>query len=152
MNPAVKVEVHFFFTENLIMTRNAKFQIFIPVFSAILLIGCGSNNEQAVERTAAVAIKGKVSLKGKPMTQGSVSFEPTDGGREAHGTIGADGTFTLTTFKANDGAIRGTHRVAVKASTGGKKDLVPLKYQSYSSSGVEIEVADDKTDITIELK
>ncbi|RLT12128.1 MAG: carboxypeptidase regulatory-like domain-containing protein [Planctomycetota bacterium] len=131
--------------------RNCHLAI-IPVQIAMFLSGCGGEKNQAVERTAAVPVKGKVSLKGKPMTQGSISFEPIDGGREAHGTIGADGTFSLSTFKADDGAIRGSHRIAVKASGGGKKDLVPLKYQSYSSSGIEIEVSDGKTDYPIDLK
>ena len=125
------------------------------VSCSVLMIvsGCGgSAPEKAASLSSTVAVKGKVSLKGKPLTQGSVSFEPTDGGREAFGNINSDGSFTLTTFAKEDGAVRGTHRVAVKAAGGGKKDPVPLKYQSYSSSGVEVTVAEDKPEITIELK
>jgi len=126
---------------------------FIPVAIVVILAGCGgAEPEKAASLASTVAVKGKVTLKGKPLTQGSISFEPADGGREAFGNINSDGTFTLTTFRKEDGAVRGKHRVAVKAAGGGKKDPVPLKYQSYSSSGVEVDVIEDKPDITIELK
>jgi hypothetical protein len=95
-------------------------------------------------------VKGKVTLKGKPLTQGQIVFEPDSAGREAHGSIQPDGTFELTTFKPGDGAAPGTHRVAVTGTS--KKDAVPVKYQSTSSSKTEVEVAEGKTEYTIDLK
>lgn len=127
---------------------------FLFTFAASACVsGCGgSAPEKAAALASTVPVKGKVMLKGKPMTTGSISFEPTDGGREAFGNIGADGSFTLTTFKADDGAIKGSHRVAVKAAGGGKKDPVPLKYQNYASSGIQVEVTEEKPELTIDLK
>jgi hypothetical protein len=58
-------------------------------------------------------VKGRVTYRGKPLTKGSITFEPTDGGREARGTIGPDGTFVMTTDQDGDGALIGVHRVSV---------------------------------------
>src|SRR5262245_3303776 len=57
-------------------------------------------------------VTGKVTYAGKPVTQGRIWFYP-EAGRAALGEIGPDGTYTLTTFKPNDGALVGPHRVAV---------------------------------------
>ena len=110
---------------------------------------CGSDAGQFVGQT--VPVKGKVTYKGKPLTQGEVVFEPDGGtGREAHGKIQEDGTFELTTFKAGDGASPGTHRVAVSGTS--KKDAVPSKYKNTSSSKTEVEVAEGKTEYVVDLK
>ena len=93
-------------------------------------------------------VHGKVTYKGQPLKAGSITFEPEGAGRDGHADIQPDGTFVLTTYKNGDGAVGGTHRVAV--SNAGK--AVPLKYASVSSSKVEIEVSEGKTDYTIELK
>jgi hypothetical protein len=120
--------------------------------AAVLLAscsGCGSDAGQFVGKT--IPVKGKVTFKGKPLTQGEIVFEPDGGaGREAHGNIQGDGTFELTTFKAGDGAVPGTHRVAVSGTS--KKDAVPVKYKNTSSSKTEVEVAEGKADYLVDLK
>jgi hypothetical protein len=113
-----------------------------------LCCGCGSSDGPYVATT--VPVKGKVSYKGKPLTQGEIVFEPKSAGREAHGNIQPDGTFELTSFKSGDGAIAGTHRVAVSGTS--KKDGVPVKYQNTSSSKTEVEVAEGKSDYTVDFK
>jgi hypothetical protein len=97
-----------------------------------------------------IPVKGKITYKGRPLTQGEIVFEPNSAGREAYGNIQPDGTFELTTFKAGDGAAPGTHRVAVTGTS--KKDAVPVKYQSTSSSKTEVQVAEGKTEYTIDFK
>ena len=109
--------------------------------------GCGSDAGAYVGST--VPVKGKVTYKGKPLTQGEIVFEPDSGGREAHGAIGPDGGFELTTFNKGDGAVPGTHRVAVSGTS--KKDGVPLKYKNVSSSKVEVEVAEGKGEYAVNL-
>jgi hypothetical protein len=84
------------------------------------------------------------------LTQGEITFEPSDIGREAHGSIQPDGTFELTTFNKNDGAVPGTHRVAVSGTS--KKDAVPLKYRNTSSSKTLVEVAAGKSDYSVDFK
>jgi hypothetical protein len=57
-------------------------------------------------------LTGVVSLDGKPLESGSVLFMPTRG-RAAIGIIQPDGTYSLTTYHDNDGAIVGSHTVTV---------------------------------------
>ena len=127
-------------------------RLFSAVAFTFLASGCGSDNSAINIAMKPVPVKGTVTLKGKPLTQGTIRFEPDSGGREAQGDIQPDGSFVLTTFDAKDGAVEGEHRVAVMGAGGGKKDPVPLKYHNYSSSGIVVEVSADKTDYTIELR
>lgn len=108
--------------------------------------GCGSS-AGTTYTTTTVPVKGKVTLNGKTVTEGMITFEP-DSGREAHGDIQSDGTYTLTTFKEGDGAVLGTHRIAVS----GAGRSVPNKFAHVSSSKIEIEVSEGKTDYPIDLK
>lgn len=110
--------------------------------------GCGSQAATYVGST--VPVKGTVTCKGKPLSSGEIRFEPDSGGREAHGAIGADGSFELTTYSQGDGAVPGTHRVAVAGTS--RKDNVPLKFRNPSSSKIEVEVAEGKGEYAIELK
>lgn len=103
-------------------------------------LGCGSN--EAAYVSATVPVKGTISFKGQLLKQGTVTFEPTDAGREAHGNIKPDGTFVLTTFKEGDGAVKGVHKVLV---AGAGRGVRPLKI-------TEVEVAEGKTDYAIDLK
>ena len=109
--------------------------------------GCGAP-EAAARLSTTVPVWGKVTYKGKPLTRGTIAFEP-DAGREAHGEIGPDGGFTLTTFAKGDGAVAGVHRVSISGLN--RKEL-PIKYHSPSSSEVEVVVGDDKSDYRIDLK
>lgn len=131
-------------------------KILCRFFSAFALTflasGCGSDNSAVSIAMKPVPVKGTVTLNGKPLTQGTIRFEPDSGGREAQGDIQPDGSFVLTTFDAKDGAVEGEHRVAVMGAGGGKKDPVPLKYHNFSSSGIVVEVSADKSDYTIELR
>ena len=113
--------------------------------------GCGGESD-GPHIGVTVPIKGKITYKGQPLTQGGIRFEPEDAGREAYGDIKSDGTFELTTFKAGDGAVPGVHRVAVDASARAGKVPVPMKFRSPSSSHVQVEVAAGKTEYTIDLK
>lgn len=62
------------------------------------------------------AVSGKITVKGKPVEYGSVMFVPA-AGTVGSGTIQPDGTYTLTTFRRNDGALVGDHKVVVEAYT-----------------------------------
>jgi hypothetical protein len=122
--------------------------IVLAVLVAIPSWGCGSSNGHYVGTT--VPVKGIASYRGKPLTQGEITFEPTDIGREAHGGIQPNGTFELTTFNKGDGAVAGTHRVAVTGTS--KKDAFPLKYRNTSSSKTQLDVAEGKTEYNVDFK
>lgn len=120
----------------------------LNVLVLLLCWGCGSSEGPFAGAT--VPVQGKVTFRGKPLSQGQIVFEPDSAGREAHGSINSDGTFELTTYKQGDGAVPGTHRVAVTGTS--QKDRIPAKYQSIGSSKTEIEVAEGKTEYSIDLK
>jgi hypothetical protein len=76
------------------------------------------------------------------------------------GNITADGAFELSTFGSGDGALIGTHKVAVAAYEGTAdgyekelgKSLVPQRYNSPEMSGLTIEVtADGPNEPVLEL-
>jgi hypothetical protein len=73
-----------------------------------LLFGCGDSGPKLYP------VKGIVSRGGKPVANATVWFHPeqTDG-RAAYGLLQTDGSFQLTTFKTNDGAMAGQYRVLV---------------------------------------
>ncbi|WZO98418.1 hypothetical protein EP7_005479 [Isosphaeraceae bacterium EP7] len=116
---------------------------------ALLASGCGGGAGEGAHVAATLPVRGKVTYKGKPLAGGAIRFEPEDSGREAHGEIGPDGTFVLTTFRAGDGAVSGLHRVAVTAPGRGR---LPSKYRSPGSSGVSIEVSESESEYLIALK
>jgi hypothetical protein len=129
-------------------TRSAPWLATLALIAGAGGWGCGSDGSQT-SRPQVVPAKGTVLYKGRPLTSGSITFEP-EFGPEAHGNIEADGSFTLTSFKQGDGAVTGTHRVGVTGS--GKAGTVPLKYRNTSSSKVEVDVVEGKSDYAIELK
>ena len=129
------------------MRIGASFVLAIVLLSSCW--GCGSNAAPYVGKT--VPVKGKVTYKGKLLTQGQIVFEPDNSGREAHGSIQPDGTFELSTFAKGDGAVPGTHRIAVTSGKVGKV-VVPVKYKNTSSSKTEVEVAEGKSEYVVDFK
>ena len=71
-------------------------------------------------------VSGRVTFKGKPVPTGTIMFHP-DAGPAAVGAIGSDGTYTLTTIKSGDGAVVGSHRVTIQATTVGPGSLADPK-------------------------
>jgi hypothetical protein len=70
--------------------------------------GCGSSSRKLVP------VEGIVTLEGEPLGGATVSFVPVSGGGlPASGRTSADGTFHLTTYSADDGALPGDYKVLV---------------------------------------
>jgi hypothetical protein len=63
-----------------------------------------------------------VTQAGAPVTGGKILFYP-ESGRMALGEIGPDGRYTLTTFRSGDGALVGSHRVAIESTRVGPGSL-----------------------------
>jgi len=81
----------------------------VPGLVAAVVVGCGPGNGLNLGR-----VSGKVTYKGKPVEYGSVYFTPdASKGTVAFGTIAKDGTYTLSTDEAGDGAVVGRHKVSV---------------------------------------
>lgn len=106
------------------------------------------------DRPKRVSVEGVVLLDGEPLTQGQLVFVPA-GGRPSNAKIRDDGTFELRCYGENDGALLGTHRVAVSAKTVVSEDNVkwhaPRRYANYVTSGLTVEVTESVDDLVIEL-
>lgn len=83
-------------------------------FGALLSAGCGGSGDNL----STASVTGKVTRNGQPVSGGTVMLSPRASadkkgppGKPAAGEVGADGTFTLTTYKKDDGAIVGKHQV-----------------------------------------
>lgn len=120
-----------------------------------------------VRSTPAVArVEGMVTLDGKRLSSGRVTFWP-EGGRSGSGWIEDDGTYTLGTFREFDGAVLGHHKVAVTAASktptgppnfdrdgpagGWPRSPIPVRYSNPESSGLAFEVRPGTNQFHIEL-
>jgi hypothetical protein len=102
------------------------------------------------QRPRTYPVSGKVTFAdGKPIHTGTIELKERETGINARGEIKQDGTFTLSTFDSNDGAVVGMHdcvviqRVIVEdlkdfhSSTYG---VIDPRHNSYHSSGLQVEV------------
>jgi hypothetical protein len=129
-----------------------------------LMIGAIAGCSESIERPKTLPVRGKVTYKGQPVPKGTVTFQP-DQGQPAVGELQDDGSYRLTTFAPGDGALPGHHRVFIIANTADPtkmpgsspgwtppKDLVPKKYNTAETSGLEATVSADKSDISFDLQ
>lgn len=107
------------------------------VVVAGLLVACGGGVDT-------YPVTGKVSFAdGTPLTKGTVIF--SSGQYSAKGPIQADGTYSLTSYKAGDGAALGKHTVYIIGAEEGAypdppKPLIDSKFTLPKTSGLQCEV------------
>jgi hypothetical protein len=119
--------------------------------------GCG-------EKTDAVPVTGKVSYKGEPLKTGTVMLVPEGGGAAATGEIQADGTFKLTTFSKDDGAVPGDYKVMVQVfpepdaggglpgmEFGNEKPPIPEKYMDPMRTDLTATIKDSDNNLDLQL-
>ena len=78
------------------------------ILALLILAGCGRSRDASVS--------GSVTLDGKPLETGTVTFHPSDGGPAAYGQIGTDGGYSLKTGRQR-GIDPGEYVVTVVAAT-----------------------------------
>ena len=137
--------------------------------------GCGSG----LKKPEMAKVHGTVTYKGAPVTTGTVTFFPAEGGtgeagQPAISPLGSDGSFELTTFDTGDGAVLGQHKAVVVAkSEGGEKvpegtipsqlpedikkyegpkPLIPEKYMTAEKTPLRYKVRPGDNSFAIELK
>jgi hypothetical protein len=113
----------------------------------LTLAGCSDKLPMAT-------VSGKVTYQDKPLTFGSVLYQP-DSGPPATGLIQSDGTYRLATYGKNDGAVLGSHRVQVVAvdtndptlkqanpdqERPSGRSVIPEHYTNYVTSEIRKEV------------
>lgn len=140
-------------------TLGVSWPIVALAFFAAALMAPGCNRNPRV-----VPVSGVISYNDKPLPFGSILFQP-EKGQMAVGEIQSDGSFTLSSYGPNDGAVPGSHRVSVncyegqrpgtKQPEGGEvsmgKLLIPLKYTRLGTSGLSAEIK-DAPDQSVEIK
>ena len=80
---------------------------------SVVLNGCGGRTRP---------VRGVITLEGTPVAGATVVFMPEDqdGRRPASGFTSSDGTFRLTTYQPNDGALPGKYRVLIQKTEAAK--------------------------------
>jgi hypothetical protein len=114
--------------------------------------GCGGGAGQS-------EVAGTVTLDGKPIGPGWIEFTSPEKKMSASGTINADGSYTLT-GNPKTGLAAGKYQVAlsvreVPPNPGDRpppgKLLIPEKYESGATSGLEFEIASGANKIDVPL-
>lgn len=116
------------------------------------LAGCSS-------RLKTYPVKGRVEFEnGAPVVMGTVELQSIEYKVNARGNIQPDGSFELTTFEENDGAVGGNHKCVViqmviaenipgyRPSTTG---VVARRFADYQTSGLTCYVSDKDNEITL---
>ena len=114
----------------------------------MMFAGCSDGRPKRVQ------VAGQVLIDGLPLKYGFISFVPANA-RPSNCKLDSDGRFRLSCFEHADGAVLGTHRVAVNAGEpiGGDKVRwhAPKKYLLTETSQLEQEITDATQDLVIKL-
>ena len=115
----------------------------------LAMSGCGGKSNLP----PIVKVQGKVTLQGQPVTCGSIEFCPDrnkgNDGPMAFGSIGPDGTYTVTTQDGKGGtlkgAVKGFHRVCIKPApprpgSNVTPVKIPAKYTRMETSDLTVEL------------
>lgn len=146
-----------------------------PVLANILLNGIYPEDLQLPEtdeagvkrsRRPTQPVKGRVFFEGKPTPNAHVAFYTVNektkkATRTADGLVEEDGTFTLTTYQAFDGAPVGKYTVTISwhrppLDSPGEPELGPNRlpecYASPTTSDLQVEVVEGMNDFPFELR
>lgn len=128
---------------------------------ALVCTGCGPGQPTA-DIVETVPVAGVLSYQGKPLEYHQVTCYPSGGERPAAGIADASGRFTLGTNGEGDGAVAGTHQVAVTYvgppntdPEAGMNDFspppppkvkIPAKYRNIKTSELQVEIPEGGID------
>ena len=115
----------------------------------MVLSGCGDG------RPSRVKVSGHVTVEGKPLEVGGISFYPIPEGRMGGGAIGKDGIYSTTMYKENDGLPPGSYAVAVNAvqivNDTTQRWHAPKKYSDPETAGLTVEITEETDAMDIDL-
>jgi hypothetical protein len=124
----------------------------IAAFAVVIgvVVGCGPSGPRPI------VVKGKVTFKGEPVTQGMVQFTNTATYQAAETSLGAEGAYQLEVF-AGSYTIIVYPPFSVDTSSGLPNPMfkkvanIPAKYHIPMTSGLKADVAADKATHDFEL-
>ena len=115
----------------------------------LVCLGCASEPPK-------FEVRGKVTFRGQPLTDGNVMFVAQGSGVTAVGSIQADGTYQLHSGKPGEGIAPGVYKVAVTPAfhdpTTGTPPKFAARYQDPETSGFQAEVKAEATSFDFDLK
>lgn len=121
---------------------------FILSAAALMLAGCSSKKVEG--RKPVFPVRGKLLVSDQPAPGAMVVFHPAGGSYDAErpfAHVGPDGSFSLTTYQASDGAPEGEYLVTVEWYASADRNapapwpnVLPLKYARPESSDVRVRV------------
>ena len=152
-----------------IQNVSSRFTVTISLAFVVVAMGCGQSVPTG-KHVPTVAAAGVLTYQGKPLAFYEVKCFPEDE-RPAVGLTDEDGNFVLGTNRSNDGAVAGTHQVAVvyvgdpsdqPGNDGPVSGYTPpappsikidAKYANVKTSGLTLEIPESgATDLSIDLK
>lgn len=140
-------------------TAHGRSALMVAMVAAIALCqaGCGKHS---------ASVAGDVTLGGKPLATGVVTYTPAATGPSAYANIGADGRYSLQTGAAA-GLEPGSYKVTVAANATpeqaaamgikiGREGIMPLltppKYADVSSTPLTVDVKAGRQEIDLVLE
>jgi hypothetical protein len=120
----------------------------VPLSVLAAMVGCGGPSGAPDEAKAMVVpVSGKLlTASGAPVANAWVVFNPKEiPGHEANAPTSADGSFRLSTFGKEDGAIPGRYVVTVEPHPypKGAKPSIPRQFSSAKDSPLIVEITKD---------
>ena len=136
---------------------------FLLCGSVALLAGCGGETPKDVPK-GLINVTGKVTYKGNPVPNATVSFVPTLPDKQSSvGKTDSSGNYTLEMSPSAKGVLPGEYRVRIEAVDGvagmgakgeviKPKSLIPEKYAKVDTSGIMLKVSPSEKKHDFELK
>jgi hypothetical protein len=141
------------------MLHNNLLMAVVSCCSLLSLVGC-NNNLPTYE------VAGKVEFEdGTSPKFGHVEFYSPEHKINAHGKINRNGTFIVTTFEENDGAVLGHHDIVIMQQVGSylmanadvdvdhdHGSLIDKTHFDYRTSGLSCEIVEGKNEVNLVIK